>query len=70
MLASIDRVQSLSPEERTNFIAGKRAGIYVHLDDLYDWHKHQAVEQIIHKLSQGSNQVDSKTIYSLMERFI
>jgi len=70
MLASIDRFQSLPPEERTNFIVGRRVGIYVHLDDLYDIHKHQVVEQIRHKLSQGSNQVDDKTMYSLTEGFI
>jgi len=70
MLASIDRFQSLPPQERTNFIVGRRVGIYVHLDDLFNSHKHQAVEQIIHKLSQGSNQIDDETIHSLMERFI
>ncbi len=70
MLASIDRFQSLSPQERTNFIVGRRVGIYIHLDDLANSHKHQAVEQLIHKLSQGSNQIDDETIHSLMERFI
>jgi len=70
MLAIINRFQALSSEERTNFIVGRRVGIYVCLDDLYDIHKHQVVEQIIHKLSQGSNQIDDKTIYSLMEGFI
>ena len=70
MLASIDRFQSLSPQERTNFIVGRRVGIYIHLDDLANSHKHQAVEQLIQKLSQGSNQIDDETIHSLMERFI
>ncbi len=70
MLALIDRFQSLPPEERTNFIVGRRVGIYVYLDDLYDIYKHQTVEQIIHRLSQGSNQVEDKTIYSLTEGFI
>ncbi|MBA7670621.1 hypothetical protein ES703_78767 [subsurface metagenome] len=70
MLAIINRFQALPFEERTNFIVGRRVGIYVRLDDLYDIHKHQIVEQIIHKLSQGSNQIDDKTIYSLMEGFI
>ena len=40
------------------------------LDDLYDIHKHQKVEQIVHRLSQGNNQVADKTIYSLTEGFI
>ena len=70
MVASIDRFQALSPEERVNFRVGRRVGIYTHLDDLYDWHKREAVERIVHRLSQGSNQVDEKIIYTLMERFI
>jgi len=70
MLATIGRFQSLTPEERTNFIVGRRVGIYVQLDDLYDSYKHQVVEQAVHRLSQGSNQVEDKTIYSLMEGFI
>jgi len=70
MLAIINRFQALPSEERTNFIVGRRVGMYVCLDDLYDIHKHHIVEQIIHKLSQGSNQIDDKTIYSLTEGFI
>ncbi|GAH26165.1 unnamed protein product [marine sediment metagenome] len=70
MLASIDRFQALSPEERTNFRIGRRVGIYSQLDDLNNLRKHQAVEQIIHQLSQGSNQVDEKTIHALTEGFI
>jgi hypothetical protein len=70
MLAIIDRFHALSSEERTNFIVGRRVGIYIYLDDLCDVHKHQVVEQITHKLSQGSNQIDNKTIYSLTEGFI
>ena len=70
MLASIGRFQALSPEERVNFRVGRRVGIYTELNDLYDGHKHEAVEQIIHRLSHGSNQIDEKAIYTLMERFI
>ncbi|GAI10260.1 unnamed protein product, partial [marine sediment metagenome] len=70
MLASIDRFQSLPPEERANFRVGRRVGIYSRLDDLYDLHKHQAVEQAIQKLGQGSNQVSEETIYALTGRFI
>jgi len=43
MLASIDRFQALSPEERTNFRVGRRVGVYNQLDDLYDSGKRQAV---------------------------
>ena len=70
LLAIIDRFQSLSPEEKANFRVGRRVGIYSRLDDLYDSSRHQAVGQVIHKLSRSSNQVDEETIYRLMERFI
>ena len=70
MLAAIDRFQALSPQEKTNFRIGRRLGIYSQLDELYDLPKHQAVERVIHRLSQGSNQVDEKIIHTLMERFI
>ena len=70
MLASIERFQALSPEERGNFRVGRRVGIYAQLDDLYDWRKREVVERAIHRLSQGSNHIDEKVIYALMERFI
>jgi biotin synthase-like enzyme len=70
MLATIARFQSLSAEERRNFIVGRRLGIYEQLDDLYNSLKHDTVEHAIQKLSNNGNQVDEETIYSLMERFI
>jgi histone acetyltransferase (RNA polymerase elongator complex component) len=70
MLATIARFQALSPEEKQNFRVGRRLGIYTCLDDLYNSHKHNTVEQAIQKLSNNGNQVDDETIYSLMERFI
>ena len=70
MLASIDRFQSLPPQERTNFIVGRRAGLYVNLDDMANSGRHQSVVEIMHRLSQGSNQIDDEMIHSLMERFI
>lgn len=69
MLASIDRFQSLSPEEKTNFRIGRRVGIYSQLDDLYDLHRREMVERLVQRLSQG-NEVDEKAIHALMERFI
>jgi len=69
MLAAIDRFQSLSPQERTNFRIGRRVGIYSQLDDLYDLHRREMVERLVERLSQG-NEVDEKTIHALMERFI
>ena len=70
MLAVIDRFQALSPEERTNFRIGRRARIYTYLDELNDSRKHQAVEQIIDRLSQGSHEIDEEVVYNLMEGFI
>jgi len=70
MLACIDRFMALSPEEKTNFRVGRRVGMYSSLDDLYDSRRHEVVEQVTHKLSQGNSEVDEKTIYALMEGFI
>jgi len=70
MLAVIDRFQALSPEERTNFRIGRRARIYTYLDELNDSRKHQAVEQIIDRLNQGSHEIDEEAVYNLMEGFI
>jgi radical SAM superfamily enzyme YgiQ (UPF0313 family) len=70
MLASIDRFQSLPQEERDNFIIGRRVGIYARLDDLADEPKHQLVEQVMNKLSQGNKQPDDKTILNSTEGFI
>jgi len=70
MLAIIDRFQALTPEQRANFKVGRRTGIYSQLDDLHDWQKHEIVDKLIYQFSQGSNEVDDKTIHALMERFI
>ncbi len=70
MLASIDRFQALSPEERANFKLGRRASLYANLDDLNDTRRHEAVEQMVKKYSKGSNELDEAVIYRLMERFM
>ena len=70
MLAVISRFQALTPEERVNFRIGRRIGIYTQLDDLNDIRRHEAVDQIINRLGQDTNEIDEETIYSLMERFI
>ncbi len=70
MLAIIERFQTLSAPERANFRVGRRIGIYRNLDDLNDAPRREVVEQAIHRLSKGNNEVDDKTIYTLMERFI
>ena len=70
MLSVIDRFQALPPEERTNFRIGRRARIYTFLDELNDSRKHQLVEQIIDRLSQGNHQIDEEAVYHMMEGFI
>ena len=70
MLAVIDRFQALSPEERTNFKIGRRIGVYTYLDELNDGRRHETVTEVISRLGQGENEVDEKTVYALMERFI
>ena len=67
MLAVIDRFQALSPEERANFRVGRRARIYTYLDELNDSRKHQVVEQIIDRLSQGTQEIDEEVVYKLRE---
>lgn len=70
MLATIDRFQALTPEERANFIVGRRVCIYNRLDELNITEKREAVEQVINRLRQGSDHVEDDTIYALMEGFI
>ena len=40
------------------------------MDELEDTRRHEEVERAIGKLSGDGHEVDGKTIYSLMERFI
>lgn len=66
----IRRYLSLPPQERLNFKLGRRAGYYEKLDDLYDVHKYQKVDEIIrHINSESSGSVD-EVIVQLKERFI
>ena len=70
MLAVIDRFQSLSTEDRTDFILGRRMGIYTSVDDLSDLQRRDVVEKVKGQLNSEGNGIDDKVIYSLMERFI
>ena len=70
MLAVINRFQTLSPEERINFKVGRRIGVYTCLDELDDGRRHETVAEVISRLGQDENEVDEKTVYALMERFI
>ncbi len=70
MLAVIDRFQSLPPEDRADFILGRRMGIYTSVDDLSDLHRRDVVGKAKGRLNSEGNGIDDKVIYSLMERFI
>lgn len=70
MLAVIDRFQSLPFEERTNFIVGRRTGIYTYVDDLHDQRKREVVERAMKRLAPDGSHVEPKTIYTLMDGFI
>ena len=69
MLAIIDRFLALPPEERANFRIGRRARIYVRLDDLNDARKHRVVEQIIHEANHGDHQTDRDALDKLTEGY-
>ena len=70
LLAILDGFESLSLQERTNFVVGRRVGLYKTLQDLDDPQRHDLVEQIKLKLTRGEKKFDPKIIFSLMEDFI
>ena len=58
-LATINRYLALPARERLNFRLGRRAGYYEKLDDLYDAHKHQKVDEAIKRItSEAPDSVD------------
>jgi biotin synthase-like enzyme len=70
MLAVLDKFEALSPQDKANFMVGRRVGLYSTLKDQEDWQRHELVEQIRHKLSKGDKKLDPRIIFSLMEEFI
>lgn len=69
MLAIIGQYQSMSPQERLRFRVGRRAGIYVSLDEMEDPRKRLTVEGIIEKLSKGTGEVDDDLVHTLRLRY-
>jgi hypothetical protein len=69
MLSAIDRFLALPPGERENFRIGRRARIYVPLDDIQDARKHGVVERIIHELRNGNHDGDVQAVNRLMEGY-
>jgi hypothetical protein len=70
MLAVLDEFEALSPQEKANFMVGRRVGLYSTLKDQEDWQRHELVEQIRFKLSKGEKKLDPRIIFTLMEEFI
>jgi biotin synthase-like enzyme len=70
LLVILDQFESLTVQERANFLVGRRVGLYKTLQDLEDTQRHELVEQIKFKLMKGEKKFDPKIIFSLMEEFI
>jgi radical SAM superfamily enzyme YgiQ (UPF0313 family) len=69
-LAVINRYLTLSTEEKLNFRLGRRAGYYEKLNDLYDTHKYQKVDEAIRRItSEAPNSID-EVILQLKANFI
>jgi hypothetical protein len=65
MLGVIAQYQSMSPQERLHFRVGRRAGVYVSLDEMKDPRKHATVDGIIDRLSNGTGEVDDDIIHQM-----
>jgi hypothetical protein len=70
LLAVIDRFERLSPQEKANFMVGRRVGMYKTLADMEDPQRFEVVEQIKAKLTKDAKKLDPRIIFSLMEEFI
>jgi radical SAM superfamily enzyme YgiQ (UPF0313 family) len=70
MLALIDRYLVLSPEEKTNFRLGRRAGIYRSVDDLSNPELEDQVEHALRRIELERPGSFEKVLSDLMESFI
>lgn len=69
-LAAINRYLTLPEKERLNFRLGRRAGFYEKLDDLYDAHRYQKVDQIVNRIAKETSGTVDDAIRQLMEAFV
>ena len=69
-LATINRYLALPSQERLNFRLGRRAGYYEKLDDLYDAHKHQKVDEAIKRIASEAPDSVDEVILQLKASFI
>jgi hypothetical protein len=65
MLGVIAQYQSMPPRERLHFRVGRRAGVYVSLDEMKDPRKHATVDGIIDRLSNGTGEVDDDLVHQM-----
>ncbi|HEX9897070.1 MAG TPA: radical SAM protein [Dehalococcoidales bacterium] len=65
MLGIIAQYQSLPPQERLHFRVGRRAGVYVSLDEMKDPRKRATVAGIIDRLSNGTGEVDDDLVHQM-----
>jgi hypothetical protein len=70
LLGILDHFNALPVREKTNFMVGRRVGLYKYLKDLADLQRHELVEQITFKLTKGDKNLDPRIIFSLMEEFM
>jgi radical SAM superfamily enzyme YgiQ (UPF0313 family) len=70
ILTVIDRYLALSPEERSNFRLGRRAGAYRSVDDLSNPKLHSQIEEALRRIESESPGNVEKVISDLMESFI
>jgi len=69
-LATINRYLALPPQEKLNFRLGRRTGYYEKLDDLYDAHKHQEVDEAIKRIPSESPDNVDEMIYRIKSSFM
>jgi hypothetical protein len=70
MLAVIGHFQALKPEDRTNYIIGRRIGMYRGLNDMNDIRRREVVDQAVSRLGSNGEAVDEKAVFKLMEGMI
>ncbi len=70
LLGIIEHFQSLAPEERLNFMIGRRMGVYGRLDDLDHPVRRESVGRAMNRMRQAGQEPNQELVYALMERFV
>lgn len=69
-LATVKRYLALSSPEKLNYRLGRRTGYYENLDDLYDAHKYQKVDEAIKRITSETKESVDEAIRRLTTDFI